>query len=48
MNVEQKRDQIPAEICIGVEAPSEIGVIDQGDQRQLINLLRTKQYSQSQ
>lgn len=41
MNVEQKRDQIPAETRIGVEAPSEIRVIDQGDQRQLINLLRT-------
>lgn len=45
MNVEQKRDQqIPAETHIGVEAPSEIGVIDQGDQRQLINLLRTKSH----
>lgn len=31
MNVEQKRDQIPAETCIEIEAPSEIGVIDQGD-----------------
>lgn len=44
MNVEQKRDQIPAGTHVGVEASSEIGVIDQGDQRQLINLLRTKSH----
>lgn len=44
MNVKQKRDQIPAETRIGIEAPSEIGVIDQADQRQLINLLRTKSH----